>query len=210
MATPHSQAEVPDAGLPAADPATRTAETPDAGPTTEEVPPTDPAAARTADVDADARALASVLRIRILRLCLDEALTNKQIATRLGRDPATMYHHVRTLAARGFLAAQPERRGARGAREVPYLATGKSWRTDIGSVGNRILIETFLEEVAEADPDSVRTARLGVRLDAEAYTELRRRLDALLQEYADRAPDSDGHPYSIFIALHEDAARTDR
>ncbi len=162
------------------------------------------------EVDADARALASVLRIRILRMCLDEALTNKQIATRLGRDPATTYHHVRTLAERGFLAAQPERRGARGAREVPYLATGKSWRTDIGPVGNRILIETFLEEVAEADPESVRTGRLGVRLDTEGYAELGRRLDALLQEFADRPPDPDGRPYSIFVALHEDAARTDR
>ena len=64
-------------------------------------------AARTANVEADARALASVLRMRILRLCLDEPMTNKEIATRLGKDPATTYHHVRTLTDRGFLAAQP-------------------------------------------------------------------------------------------------------
>src|SRR5690606_34180503 len=83
----------------------------------------------TAEADADARALASVLRMRILRLCLDEALTNKEIAERLGVPPGNTYHHVRTLAKRGFLAAQPERAGARGAREVPYLATGKSWKT---------------------------------------------------------------------------------
>ncbi len=89
-----------------------------------------------AEVDADGRALASVLRLRILRLCLDEPLTNKQIAERLGRDPATTYHHVRRLAERGFLAAQPERTGARGAREVPYLATRKSWRTPVpGAAG---------------------------------------------------------------------------
>jgi len=111
--------------------------------------------ARTAEVEADARALASVLRMRILRLCLDEPMTNKEIATRLGKDPATTYHHVRTLTDRGFLAAQPERRGTRGAREVPYLATRKSWRTPIGPSGNRVLIETFLEEVAEADPATV-------------------------------------------------------
>lgn len=161
----------------------------------------------TSEVDADARALASVLRVRILRLCLDEAMTNKEIATRLGKDPATTYHHVRTLAERGFLAAQPERRGARGAREVPYLATRKSWRTDVGPVGHRILIETFLEEVAEAAPESVRTARLGVRLTADGFTELQRRLDEVLQDYADQAPDPAGQPYSIFLALHEDTTR---
>lgn len=167
-------------------------------------------AARTANVEADARALASVLRMRILRLCLDEPMTNKEIATRLGKDPATTYHHVRTLTGRGFLAAQPERRGTRGAREVPYLATRKSWRTPIGPSGNRVLIETFLEEVAEADPATVDVARLGVRLDAAGFAELNRRLVEVLQDYADRPADPDGTPYSIFLALHEDAARTDR
>ncbi|MCV2395428.1 winged helix-turn-helix domain-containing protein [Actinotalea sp. M2MS4P-6] len=160
-----------------------------------------------AEVDADARALASVLRMRILRLCLDEPRTNKEIAARLGRDPATTYHHVRRLAERGFLAAQPERRGARGAREVPYLATRKSWRTPMPEGGNRVLIETLLEEIGEADPATVRTARLGVRLSAEAFAELEEQIANLLTEYASREPDADGVPYSIFIAYHEDAAR---
>lgn len=162
------------------------------------------------EVDADARALASVVRMRILRLCLDEALTNKQIAARLDKDPATTYHHVRTLAARGFLAAEAERRGARGAREIPYRATKKSWRTDIGEAGSRLLIETFLEEVAEAPPSSVVTSRLGVRLGPEAYAQLQRRLGDLLQEYADLEPDPEGTPYSIFVAVHEDVARRAR
>ena len=47
--------------------------------------------------DAEARALASGLRLRILRLTLDEALTNKEIAERVGRNPASVLHHVRTL-----------------------------------------------------------------------------------------------------------------
>ena len=162
------------------------------------------------EVDADARALASVLRIRILRMCLDEALTNKEIAERLDKAPATTYHHVRTLAARGFLAAQPERRGARGSREVPYRATGKSWRTGLGASGHRLLIETFLEEVAEADPSSVTTARLGLRLGVDGYRGLQERLGALLQEYADLAPEPGGTPYSVFVAVHEDARRRAR
>lgn len=170
--------------------------------------PTD--GARSEAIDSDARALASVLRIRILRLCLDQALTNKQIATRLGKDPATVYHHVRLLAERGFLAAQTERRGARGAREVPYLATKKSWRTTLGASGNRVLIETFLEEVAEADQETVNIARLGLRLDAAGIEELTSRIVGVLQEFADRPPDPDGVPYSTFFAIHEDAARSER
>jgi Mn-dependent DtxR family transcriptional regulator len=162
---------------------------------------------RDADVDADGRVLASVLRLRILRLCLDEALTNKEIADRLGKDPATIYHHVRRLAERGFLAAQPERTGTRGAREVPYLATRKSWRTPVPGGQDRLLIETFLEEYAEADPSTVTSARLGVRLSAEAHAELVERLGALLQEYADRTPDPGGTPWSIFVAVHEDTQR---
>jgi DNA-binding transcriptional ArsR family regulator len=167
----------------------------------------DDGAARAAEVEADGRALASVLRMRILRLCLDEALTNKEIADHLGKDPATVYHHVRVLAERGFLAAQEERRGSRGAREIPYLATRKSWHTPVVEGQSRVLIETFLEEVGEADPASVETARLGVRLGPAARAELSSRVDALLQEYAALEPEPGGTPYSIFVAVHEDPSR---
>jgi DNA-binding Lrp family transcriptional regulator len=161
------------------------------------------------DADADARALASTVRIRILRLCLDEALSNREIAERLGRNPATVLHHVRTLVDRGFLVAEPARRGARGSREVPYRATGRSWRTPGGAGQSQVLIDAFLQEVALVpDPSQMMTVRLGLRLDAAAHDELRHRLDALFQEYASREPDPGGRPYSIFLALHEDVTRT--
>ena len=160
-----------------------------------------------AQLEADARALASVVRMRILRLCLDEALTNKEIADRLGKDPATTFHHVRTLAERGFLAARPERRGARGAREVPYRATGRSWRAPRGPEMDQVLINTFLEEVQESDPASLRTIRLGLRLDEAGREELERRIVEVLQDFVDRPSDPGAPPYSIFYALHEDSAR---
>ena len=160
-----------------------------------------------ADVDADARALASTVRIRILRLCLDEPLTNREIADRLGRNPATVLHHVRTLVDRGFLAAEPVRRGARGSREVPYRATRKSWRTPGGPGMSRILIDTFLEEVALVDPATVVTTRLGLRLDAGALDELVTRVNEVFQDFAARTPDLDATPYSVFWALHEDVTR---
>lgn len=166
---------------------------------------------RAREADADARALASVVRWRILRLCLDEPLTNREIAARLRRDPGTTYHHVRTLADRGFLAAQPERRGERGAREVPYLATRKTWRAgSLGPLVDRMLVDTFLEELSEADPASVDLGRLGVVLDEDGRAELGRRMTEVLNEFAGRPPAPGGTPYSIFLAVHEDAARRRR
>src|SRR5688572_26308188 len=103
----------------------------------------------------EARALANPLRLRILRLCLDEALTNKQVADALGRDPGTTLHHVRTLVETGFLEVAEVRQGAKGALEKPYRATGKSWQVsvtdpEILAVGNVAIVEAFRDEVAEA------------------------------------------------------------
>ena len=82
--------------------------------------------------EAEAAALASGIRLRIIRLTFAEALTNRELAERLGRDPATTLHHVRTLVDTGFLVAEAARRGARGSREIPYRATKLSWALDFG------------------------------------------------------------------------------
>jgi DNA-binding MarR family transcriptional regulator len=160
----------------------------------------------------EARALASSLRLRILRLCLDRALTNKEIAARLQTNPATTLHHVRKLVATGFLAPQEERRGTRGAREVPYLATGKSWTLDVHEPGrqpSRAMLEAFLAEIeqVEASGAEVGLSRLGLRLTAPELAEFRRRLQDLLDEYASRGPTPGGRPYSVFVAVHPDVSR---
>ncbi len=154
--------------------------------------------------DAEARALASALRLRVLRLCLDEALTNKEIAARLGRNPATVLHHVRTLVDTGFLAPEPARRGVRGAREVPYRSTGKSWLMDLGDrpAGRDPLLAVFLDEVAEVGEARLESTRLGLRLSAEELDEFRRRLSGLLDEYARRPPDPDGQKWSLYLGMH--------
>lgn len=158
--------------------------------------------------DAEARAVASATRLRILRLCLSEALTNKEIAERLDRNPATVLHHVRTLVDTGFLAVQPVRRGTRGSREVPYRATGKSWLMDIGDRprGPRDpLLHAFLEEVAEVGEDRLDSSRLGLRLSARELAEFRERLQALLDEYARRPHDPDGERWSVYVGMHPEA-----
>jgi len=157
--------------------------------------------------DAEARALASAVRLRILRLCFSEALTNKEIAARLGRNPATVLHHVRTLVDTGFLVAQPPRRGTRGSREVPYRATGKSWLMDVDDrLGPRDpMLEAFLEEVAEAGEQRLESSRLGLRLAPEDLAEFRRRLHGLLDEYARRPADPAAQRWSLYLGIHPEA-----
>jgi DNA-binding CsgD family transcriptional regulator len=158
--------------------------------------------------DAEARALASAVRLRILRLCLDAPLTNKELAARLGRNPATVLHHVRTLVDTGFLAAEPPRRGARGAREVPYRATGKSWLMDGAgrpAPGRDPSLAAFLEEVAEVGEQQLSSTRLGLRLSPAEREELEVRLHAVLDEFARRPADPHGAKWSVYLGMHPEA-----
>ena len=162
----------------------------------------------------EARALANPLRLRILRLCLDRGLTNKELADRLGRDPGTILHHVRRLVATGFLAAGADRRGLRGSTERPYRATGKSWTLDVGDAesGTIAMIEAFRDEVAESPPGHpVSLSRLGVRLSPDAATAFRQRLETLVEAlYA--SDDPTGDPYGFLVGLHrrDESAPADR
>jgi DNA-binding transcriptional ArsR family regulator len=154
---------------------------------------------------AEARAVSNPLRLRILRLCLDEALTNRELAERLGKDPATVLHHVRTLVDTGFLAPEPERRGTRGAREKPYRATGKSWTLDIGEAAGRVLsvaiVDAFRSELADSGDIDATATRLGVRLTAADRRELVARLERLAAEFKQR-DDPSGEPLGIMFGVH--------
>lgn len=161
-------------------------------------------AQRRAATDEEAKALASVLRMRILRVCLHEAHTNKEIAAILGRDPATTLHHVRRLVDAGFLAAQPVRRGTRGSREIPYLATGKSWRLETPAK-DRVLIDAFLDEIALVPVEQLETARLGLRMTEATRDEFLDRLGDLWEEYRARSDaEQTGPAWSVFFAMHPD------
>jgi hypothetical protein len=155
----------------------------------------------------EARALANPLRLRILRLCLDEALTNKQIADRLGRDPGSTLHHVRLLVDTGFLAAGDVRHGARGALEKPYRATGKSWEVQVtddvaGPSTHLAMVDAFREELAEAGPDElVVLSRFANVLNEESRRQFVGRLEALIEEFA-RRHDPDGTPLAFLVGGH--------
>ncbi len=155
------------------------------------------------------KAMAHPLRLRILRLCLHDALTNKELADRLGKDPATTLHHVRLLVATGFLAAEPVRTGLRGALEKPYKATRKSWTMQVSRPEDQAVellagIEAFRAEALEAGPGGViEGARLGLKLSSERAAELAARIDALVQECADAPEDDDGDRYGLYVNLHK-------
>ncbi|MBM7810730.1 ArsR/SmtB family transcription factor [Saccharothrix algeriensis] len=151
--------------------------------------------------EAEAAALASAVRLRIIRLTHDRALTNKEIAQRLGKDPATTLHHVRKLVAAGFLEPQPARTGNRGAREIPYRSTGLSWKIAAGHAREtrEAMVEAFLGEIAELAPGQLDQSRLVVRADR---AELKRRLRSLLDELEAAPDDPGGERVAIYLAIY--------
>jgi DNA-binding transcriptional ArsR family regulator len=150
----------------------------------------------------EAAALASAVRLRIIRLTYQDALTNKEIAERLDKDPATTLHHVRKLVATGFLEAQPARSGNRGAKEIPYRSTGLSWRLE-GADGDlslaEAMLQAFLGEVADVGPGALDQTRLVVRIDP---AELKSRLQSLMEELAARPVDGDTPTTAIYLAVY--------
>ncbi len=153
---------------------------------------------------AEMRALAHPLRLRILRLTLNQALTNKELAERLDRDPGTVLHHVRTLVRGGFLAPQTARRGARGTTERPYRSTGKSWQVRMAPSADHLVsvIDAVREEILDyGDEATISSLRLGVRLRPDDLEELRRRIRQLGDDFVER-DDASGEPVGILALAH--------
>ena len=147
--------------------------------------------------------------MRILRLCLHEARTNRQLADELDMNPGTLLHHVRSLVDSGFLRAEESRKGTRGAREVPYRATRLSWGHPVPDIGP-VLVKTFLQEIEGLAPEDISITRLGLKLNPENRAELLTRFGDLFAEYAARDSDPDGQPISLLFAEHPDIPRGER
>jgi DNA-binding CsgD family transcriptional regulator len=153
-----------------------------------EVPGGDRPSRRQATV-LEAKALAHPLRIRMLRLCRQQAMTNKQLADRLGIDPGTALYHVRQLTESGLMTQEPVRTGPSGALEKPYRSTGQSWwldgpLADADPDGAFAPIQAFQDELREAGPASVQTFdRFLLHLSPADLQTLERRILAILDEY---------------------------
>ncbi|WP_329025857.1 ArsR/SmtB family transcription factor [Streptomyces sp. NBC_00690] len=151
-----------------------------------------------------ASALASGVRLRIIRLTRTHALTNKELAERLGRDPATTLHHVRKLVEAGLLEPQPPRRGNRGAREIPYRSLGLPWTRGPRNEGPiaEAMLEAFLAEAGELDMKDVDQVRFVLDLTPERREEYQRRLEKLIEEFDhdDAAPET--QRTAVYIAVY--------
>ena len=133
--------------------------------------------------------MAHPLRLRILRLCLHDALTNKELADRLGSEPGTVLPHVRLLVEVGFLEAAPVRTGASGALEKPYRATGVTWwlSNPLGGAEPDVAfapVRNALTEALAAGPEHLAThASFLLHLTQDEVEELDRRLLDVIDEY---------------------------
>ncbi|MFY7070486.1 ArsR/SmtB family transcription factor [Nocardiopsis changdeensis] len=159
----------------------------------------------------ETKALGHPLRVRILRLCLDE-MTNKELAERLGVSPGTVLYHVRRLVDVGFLVPGIPRTGPSGALEKPYRATGETWwldspLQDAGPAAAHAPVQAFRRELDEAGPGAVRTfSRFTLHLSDEDIAELDRRIVAVLDEFvATDGERRDSPRYSGMFLLHRPA-----
>jgi DNA-binding transcriptional ArsR family regulator len=155
--------------------------------------------------EAEAATLASAVRLRIIRLTLQEPLTNSRIAARLHRDPATTLHHVRRLVQHGFLEALPARPGPRGSTEIPYRGTRLSWSLE-GAEGDpslaEAMLQAYLDEVTEVGIGALEQSRLAVRLSPPEAAALRTELAALLDRYAALPESPDGDAVAIYLSVY--------
>lgn len=150
---------------------------------------------------AELKSLAHPVRWRILRLCLESAHTNKELADHLGLAPATVLRHVRSLLSHGFLVAEEPRTGKRGALERPYRATKLTTRLSLESPEHPELtrgieaatLDAHRAELQEAPSDaSVVTNRSQIRLSAQDHEEFLRRMHQLWAEFHDRQDPAGG------------------
>lgn len=154
------------------------------------------------------KAVASPLRLRILRLCNDREWTNKQLADRLERDPATMLHHLRLLVDAGLIEAVGIRQGKSGAYEKPYRSTGLSWQLsfDEDEKGELAMLTAFRQELAEAGHESIaELTRFHLHLDDDAVRAFVERFIGLINEYLanDDARHREGaHGHGGVFVLH--------
>ena len=166
---------------------------------------------------AETKALAHPLRMRMLRLCGERELTNKQLADRLGVDPGTALYHVRQLVEAGFLEPAPVRTGKSGALEKPYRSTGRTWWLSDALAGAEpeaaaAPVEAFQQELAEAGPASIATyARFSLHLSEDDIAELDRRIVALLDEYVETESTRSAEPvYGGMFLLHRTVDESER
>jgi DNA-binding transcriptional ArsR family regulator len=145
----------------------------------------------TVDRPEQLKALGHPLRLRVLEElgARSEALTNRELALRLGVDPGHLHFHVRMLHRAGLI----ERAEGGQRREKPYRSAAKAIRvsSDLTSAGLTGSVHAaMLDEVQRAfemfaDQGRFRGSQATVRLSVEKARELLREFNAKLEAAED-------------------------
>ncbi|HEY8192932.1 MAG TPA: helix-turn-helix domain-containing protein [Gaiellaceae bacterium] len=141
------------------------------------------------------KALGHPLRLRVLEVLgeTDEALSNRELAQRLGVDPGHLHFHVRMLLRAELIKQVPSDKG----REKPYRAAAKTMKVapELVSAGASNLHLAVMDDLQRAQVEHgaegrFRFVRVVVRLDPEkameVLSELVPRFDELEDENAEQ------------------------
>ncbi|MGI8420848.1 MAG: ArsR/SmtB family transcription factor [Gaiellaceae bacterium] len=158
------------------------------------------------------KALGHPLRLRALEMLgQDEgaALTNRELAQRLGVDPGHLHFHVKMLLKAGLI----ESAGSGKGREKPYRAIARTLRIapDLMAQGGATGVQAaILDEVTRSHtiygPEGrFRSAQLTLRLDLERALELLAEFVEKLRE----EEDADAETIVVTAFAHPPAVRED-
>jgi DNA-binding transcriptional ArsR family regulator len=151
------------------------------------------------------KALGHPLRLRVLETLgtdAEEALTNRELANKLGVDPGHLHFHVRMLLRAGLITLADTSRG----REKPYRAVARTLRVAPELLASGLtsdLRAAMLDEVqrgwdTHSAEGTFRSAQVTARIRPERALEL----VAELVEKARDAEDDAAEPIVITAVLH--------
>ena len=140
------------------------------------------------------KALGHPLRLRVLEALgeTDQALSNRELAQRLGVDPGHLHFHVRMLLRAELIKQVPSDKG----REKPYRAAARTLKVapELVSAGASNLHLAVMDDLQRAQEQhgaegKFRFVRVTVRLDPEKAMEVLSELVPRFEELEDENAD---------------------